>query len=74
MKEIKLDKNTRIEALQAVVEVLNKGGVVIYPTETAYGLGCDFYNPKARNKIYAIKKRDKKNSGVNMLQFAECRM
>ena len=61
MVEIKLDKNSRIEVLQAAIEVLNKGGIIIYPTETAYGLGCDFYNHQARNKIYAIKKRDKKN-------------
>jgi len=61
MKEIKLNKKNRIQALQEAVEVLNKGGIIIYPTETSYGLGCDFYNNKACAKIYSIKQRNKKN-------------
>jgi len=61
MKEIKLNKDNRIKALQAAIEVLNSGGIIIYPTETSYGLGCDFYNDKAVEKIYKIKKRDKKD-------------
>ena len=61
MKEIKLNKNNKIEVLQKAMEVLNNGGIIIYPTETSYGMGCDFYNKKACNKIYKIKKRNKKN-------------
>lgn len=61
MKEIKLDKDNRIQVLQMAIEVLNAGGVIVYPTETSYGLGCDFYNLAARDKIYDIKQRDKKN-------------
>ena len=60
MKEIKLTKNNKVTALQAAIEVLNNGGVIVYPTETSYGLGCDFYNRKACNKVYKIKGRDKK--------------
>ena len=40
-----------------VVEVLEQGGVIVYPTETAYGLGCDATNPQAVEKIYHIKGR-----------------
>lgn len=40
-----------------VAQVLNAGGVVIFPTETIYGLGCDATNPQALLKIYALKKR-----------------
>jgi len=58
VKEIKLDKTNRIQVLQEALHVLNEGGVIIYPTETSYGLGCDFYNKKAMAKIYKIKKRD----------------
>ncbi|MFA6307241.1 MAG: L-threonylcarbamoyladenylate synthase [Patescibacteria group bacterium] len=61
MKEIKLNKNNKIKVLQEAMEVLNRGGIIIYPTETSYGMGCDFYDKKACNKIYKIKKRNKKN-------------
>lgn len=42
---------------QEVAQILNAGGVVIFPTETLYGLGCDATNPQALLKIYALKKR-----------------
>ena len=38
-----------------VVEELRRGGVIIYPTDTVYGLGCDIFNRKAINRIYQIK-------------------
>jgi L-threonylcarbamoyladenylate synthase len=43
---------------QEVAQILNAGGVVIFPTETLYGLGCDATNPQALLKIYALKKRE----------------
>jgi L-threonylcarbamoyladenylate synthase len=58
MKEIKLSKDNKAEVLQLASEVLEKGGTIVYPTETAYGLGCDFYNEEAVAKIYKIKNRD----------------
>ncbi len=42
---------------QEVTQILNAGGVVIFPTETLYGLGCDATNPQALLKIYQIKGR-----------------
>ena len=38
-----------------VVEALHRGGVIVYPTDTVYGLGCDIFNRKAINRIYQIK-------------------
>ena len=38
-----------------IVEALHRGGVIIYPTDTVYGLGCDIFNRKAINRIYQIK-------------------
>ena len=38
-----------------VVDILKNGGVIIYPTDTVYGLGCDIYNPKAVEKVARIK-------------------
>lgn len=41
------------------VEVLRSGGVIIYPTDTFYGIGCDLFNKKAIERIYQIKRRPK---------------
>ncbi len=38
---------------------IKKGGVVVFPTDTVYGIGCDPYNKDAINKIYKIKGREK---------------
>lgn len=59
MEEIKLNSKNRIFALQKALEVLNNGGVIVYPTETSYGLGGDFFDQRVVNKIYKIKQRDK---------------
>ena len=45
------------DAVKEAVRVLRSGGVIIYPTETAYGMGADSTNAAARKKIYRIKKR-----------------
>ena len=50
------DENPSPKALAQVVEVLRKGGLIIYPTDTVYGLGCDITNSKALEKIARIKK------------------
>lgn len=49
-----------------VVDILKNGGVIIYPTDTVYGLGCDIYNPKAVEKIARIKgvKPEKANFSI----------
>jgi len=41
------------------VKILNKGGVILYPTDTIWGIGCDATNTKSIEKIYKIKKRPK---------------
>lgn len=40
--------------------MFDQGGVIVYPTDTTYGLGCDIYNKKGIEKIYQIKQRDKR--------------
>jgi tRNA threonylcarbamoyl adenosine modification protein (Sua5/YciO/YrdC/YwlC family) len=45
--------------ISIVVEILKKGGVIAYPTDTYYGIGCDIMNKRAIEKIYTIKQRDK---------------
>jgi len=44
--------------VKTIVDVLEKGGVIIYPTDTIYGLGCDIFQHKAIEKICRIKKID----------------
>ncbi|MBR4803117.1 MAG: threonylcarbamoyl-AMP synthase [Bacteroidales bacterium] len=46
------------EIIVKTVEVLNAGGVIIYPTDTIWGIGCDATNPQAIDKVYRIKHRD----------------
>ena len=48
-------ENPNEKSIQQVVEVLKKGGLIIYPTDTVYGLGCDITNPKAIEKICKIR-------------------
>ena len=50
------NENPSPKAVATVVEVLRKGGLIIYPTDTVYGLGCDITNSKALEKIARIKK------------------
>ena len=49
------EENPNPKQVQQVVDVLRKGGLVIYPTDTVYGLGCDITNTKALQRIARIK-------------------
>ena len=48
-------ENPNLKAIEKVVEVLKSGGLIIYPTDTVYGLGCDITNVKALERIAKIK-------------------
>lgn len=55
-KYIKIyEENPNLKAIREVVAILKKGGLIIYPTDTVYGLGCDITNTKALEKIAKIK-------------------
>ena len=43
--------------IQKALEVLRKGGIILYPTDTVWGIGCDATDPSAVAKVYEIKKR-----------------
>ena len=49
---------TREEDIKCAVEVMRQGGVILYPTDTVWGIGCDATNAEAVKKVYAIKQRD----------------
>lgn len=52
------------EQIQKALEVLRNGGVILYPTDTVWGIGCDATNPEAVAKVYAIKRREDSKSLV----------
>ncbi len=45
--------------IDRVVKILNQGGIIAYPTDTYYGIGCDIMNKKAISRIYQIRQRKK---------------
>ena len=45
------------QEINKAIDVLKKGGVILYPTDTIWGIGCDATNPAAVEKIYKIKQR-----------------
>jgi len=49
---------TREEDIKNAVEVLRKGWVILYPTDTVWGIGCDATNAEAVKRVYEIKQRD----------------
>ncbi len=49
---------TREQDIKNAVEVLRKGGVILYPTDTVWGIGCDATNAEAVKRVYEIKQRD----------------
>lgn len=52
-------ENPQKRLIRKVVEVLKKDGIIAYPTDTYYGIGCDIMNKKAIEKIYLLKQREK---------------
>jgi tRNA threonylcarbamoyl adenosine modification protein (Sua5/YciO/YrdC/YwlC family) len=52
--------NPQPRLIQKVVETLKNGGVVAYPTDTTYGIGCSIFSKKGIERIYLIKQRDRK--------------
>ena len=49
---------TREEDIKKAVETMRKGGVILYPTDTVWGIGCDATNAEAVKRVYEIKQRD----------------
>ena len=60
MEIIKLDPDhPEIERLHRIADVIRQGGVMAYPTDTFYGLGCDPFNLAAIERLFAIKQRER---------------
>ena len=49
---------TREQDIRNAIETMRKGGVILYPTDTVWGIGCDATNAEAVKRVYEIKQRD----------------
>lgn len=59
-----------IEDIKAALDVLQKGGIILYPTDTIWGIGCDACNEEAVKKVYAIKNRIDSKSMLVLMENA----
>ena len=57
-----MEVNCDDKGIERMVQMIEKGGIVIFPTDTVYGIGCNPYNENAVKKIYEIKSRTKLKS------------
>ena len=70
------------EGIETTTRIIKDGGIVVFPTDTVYGIGCDPFNQKAVDRIYKIKNRDKKkplpilthsiNFATQIVEFNNC--
>jgi tRNA threonylcarbamoyl adenosine modification protein (Sua5/YciO/YrdC/YwlC family) len=60
-------QNPQPRLLSQVADCLKSGGVIIYPTDTIYGLGCDIYQPKAIERICEIKNIDPQKAQLSFI-------
>lgn len=56
------------EVIQQTVEALRRGGTILYPTDTIWGIGCDARNAEAVERLYAIKERDRSKSMLLLVE------
>ena len=55
------------EQINKALEVLKNGGLILYPTDTVWGIGCDATNPQAVTKVYELKRREDSKSMIILL-------
>ncbi len=55
------------QEIQTTLEVLQNGGIILYPTDTVWGIGCDASNEEAVDKIYKLKKRAETQSMIVLM-------
>jgi tRNA threonylcarbamoyl adenosine modification protein (Sua5/YciO/YrdC/YwlC family) len=62
-------ENPNMKIIDKVVEILRNGGVIIYPTDTVYAIGCDIFQPKAIERICKFKDMDAKKANFTMMCY-----
>ncbi len=63
--------NKQKQEIQSAISILKNGGVILYPTDTIWGLGCDASNPEAIQRLYQIKERDESKPLLVLLDKKE---
>ena len=66
-----MKQSDRHEDIQQALEVLRKGGIILYPTDTVWGIGCDASRPEAVKRIFELKKRADSKSMIVLLDDVE---
>lgn len=64
------DSNFNID-LQEAVAVLRRGGIILYPTDTVWGLGCDATNDEAIERLFALKQRPSSKAMISLVDSVE---
>ena len=66
---MKGETNTNIykEDIDRAIAVMQQGGVIVYPTDTRWGIGCDATNEEAVRKVYALKQRDDSKALITLV-------
>ena len=59
------------EDIRQAVETLRKGGIILYPTDTIWGIGCDASREEAVQRIFALKQRDESKSMICLVDSAD---
>lgn len=63
------EENPRTDFIGQIVEVLRDGGVIIYPTDTVYGIGCDITNPRAIERVCQIRGLKPKKANLSFICY-----
>ena len=58
-----------MKIINEALKVLKNGGVILYPTDTIWGIGCDATNEKAVERIYQIKERNESKALITWLKL-----
>ena len=61
--------NPQPRAIRTIVDTLREGGIIIYPTDTIYGIGCDIFQPKAIERICRIKQVDPAKAQLSFICY-----
>lgn len=61
------EENPNPKSIDQVVDILRKGGVIIYPTDTIYGIGCDITNQKAIERVCTIRGINKSKANLSFI-------
>lgn len=66
-----MEQEIDLEEVKAAVETLKAGGVILYPTDTVWGIGCDATNEKAVARVFDIKQRSDSKSLITLVADAD---